>query len=122
MVQSMSFLDQIDTFLVQAACVRHLWWRTEQSWPLFSPTFFFSFLFSFYVFCFSPTSAILPKVKSRGGKSCQTCKPSWQKILRILRSHRKYFQKCTRNCCRNDFWPTFSVIIQLTLIFCEFSQ
>ena len=34
-------------------------------------------------------------VEARGGKSLQTCKPSWQKILRILRSHRKYFQKLT---------------------------
>ena len=23
------------------ACVRHPWWRTKRSWPLFSPTFFF---------------------------------------------------------------------------------
>ena len=27
--------------LVQAACVRHPWWRTKISWPLFSHTFFF---------------------------------------------------------------------------------
>ena len=25
------------------ACVRHTWWRTKRSWPLFSPTFFFFF-------------------------------------------------------------------------------
>ena len=28
------------------ACVRHTWWRTKRSWPLFSPIFFFFFLFS----------------------------------------------------------------------------
>ena len=28
-------------------CVRHPWWRTKQSWPLFSPTFF-SFFYPFY--------------------------------------------------------------------------
>ena len=36
-------------FLAKAACVRHTWWRTKQSWPLFSPTFF-SFFFLVY-FC-----------------------------------------------------------------------
>ena len=46
------------------ACVRHSWWRTKRSWPLFSPTFFFFlFLSSFYAFCFSPTSGYLPCVK-----------------------------------------------------------
>ena len=25
------------------ACVRHLWWRTKRSWPLFLPTFFLLF-------------------------------------------------------------------------------
>ena len=32
-------------FWSRRACVRHTWWRTKRSWPLFSPTFFF-FLFS----------------------------------------------------------------------------
>ena len=40
------------------AYVRHPWWRTKQSWPLFSPTFFF-----FNAFCFSPTSGNLPWLK-----------------------------------------------------------
>merc|ERR1712106_1099064 len=30
------------------ACVRHSWWRTKRSWPLFSPTFFFFFFFFFF--------------------------------------------------------------------------
>ena len=29
------------------ACVRHTWWRTKRSWPLFSPIFF-SFPFFFF--------------------------------------------------------------------------
>ena len=28
--------------------VRHPWWRTKRSWPLFSPTFFFFSFFSFF--------------------------------------------------------------------------
>ena len=32
-------------FWSRRACVRHPWWRTKRSWPLFSPTFFF---FSFF--------------------------------------------------------------------------
>ena len=39
-------------FFVQVAC-----------WPLFSPTFLSFSSFSFYAFCFSPTSGILPKLK-----------------------------------------------------------
>ena len=32
-------------FFVGFFCVRHPWWRTKRSWPLFSPTFsFFLFL------------------------------------------------------------------------------
>ena len=27
-------------FWSRRACVRHPWWRTKRSWPLFSPTFF----------------------------------------------------------------------------------
>ena len=69
--------------------MHHPWWRTKQSWSLFSPTFlvqaclrapqvladkvkltilltyFLFFLvssFSFYAFCFSPTSGILRKL------------------------------------------------------------
>ena len=30
-------------FWSRRACVRHPWWRTKRSWPLFSPTFFFLF-------------------------------------------------------------------------------
>ena len=37
---SLSFI-----FWSRRACVRHPWWRTKRSWPLFSPTFFFFFLF-----------------------------------------------------------------------------
>ena len=33
------------TFWSRRAWVRHLWWRTKRSWPLFSPTFFLFFLF-----------------------------------------------------------------------------
>ena len=35
-------------FWSRCACVRHLWWRTKRSWPLFSPTFF-SFFFFFFL-------------------------------------------------------------------------
>ena len=52
------------SFWSRRACVRHPWWQTKRSWPLFSPTFFFFFfLFSFYAFCFSPTSEKLPWLK-----------------------------------------------------------
>ena len=58
-------LDQslVSGVLVQA-CLR-AWWRTKRSWPLFSPTFFFSSSFSsfFSAFYFSPTSGNLPCVK-----------------------------------------------------------
>ena len=40
--------------LVQAACVHHPWWQTKRSWPLFSPTFFFLFLFSSTPSAFHP--------------------------------------------------------------------
>ena len=54
-------------FWSRRACVRHTWWRTKRSWPLFSPTFFFFFFFlsfSFFsAFYFSPTSEKLPCVK-----------------------------------------------------------
>ena len=47
--------------------MRHTWWRTKRSWPLFSPTFFFLFLsfffFFFSAFYFSPTLGNLPCVK-----------------------------------------------------------
>ena len=33
-------------FWSRRACVRHPWWRTKRSSPLFSPTFFLLFLFS----------------------------------------------------------------------------
>ena len=46
-------------FLSRRACVRHTWWRTKPSWPLFSPTFFFLFSSS-YAFCSSPTSGKFP--------------------------------------------------------------
>ena len=72
--------------LVQATCVRHTWWRTKRSWPLFSPTFFF-FLFlsfsSFYVFWSSPTSGNLPCVK--------ICFPQYFGITRIC--HFYFFTK-----------------------------
>ena len=54
-------------FWSRRACVRHTWWRTKRSWPLFSHTFFFFLLLFFfffsYAFCFSPTSGNLPCVK-----------------------------------------------------------
>ena len=35
----------VNFFFVGFFCVRHPWWRTKRSWPLFSPTFsFFLFL------------------------------------------------------------------------------
>ena len=46
--------------LVQAACMRHLWWRTEAKLAIVFTYFFPSF--SFYAFCFSPTSGNLPCV------------------------------------------------------------
>ena len=49
------------SFWSRHACVRHPWWRTKPSWPLFSPTFFL-LLFSFYFLFFSPTSGILRKL------------------------------------------------------------
>ena len=59
--------DHLPIFWSRRACVRHPWWRTKRSWPLFSPTFFFFFLlFSssfFSTFYFSPTSGNLPRVK-----------------------------------------------------------
>ena len=40
------------TFLCwsRRARVRHTWWRTKRSWPLFSPTFFFFFFFFLFLF------------------------------------------------------------------------
>ena len=52
-------------FWSRRACVRHMWWRTKRSWPLFSPTFFFFFFLSsfFSAFYFSPTSGKLQWLK-----------------------------------------------------------
>ena len=45
-------------FWSRRACVRHTWWRTKRSWPLFSPPFFFFFFF-FLLFS-SPPSTFHP--------------------------------------------------------------
>ena len=47
--------------LVQAACLRHPWWRMEAKLAIVFTYFFFFFSFfsSFYAFCFSPTSGKL---------------------------------------------------------------
>ena len=52
------------TFLVQVACMRHQWWRTEAKLAIIFTRFFSFFLLSFYIFCFSPTSGKLPWLKS----------------------------------------------------------
>ena len=72
------------------ACVRHTWWRTKRSWPLFSPTFFFFSFFFFSAFYFSPTSGNLPCVK--------ICFPQYFCITR------RYVQKKIGNF---DFWAFF---------------
>ena len=41
------------SLLVQACLLRHPWWQTKQSWPLFSPTFFF---FSSFFICSTPSA------------------------------------------------------------------
>ena len=38
----------------------------------------------------------------RGQKSCKTRKHSWQKMLWILKSHRKYFKEITHSCHNFD--------------------
>ena len=32
-------MKKINVYWSRRACVRHTWWRTKRSWPLFSPTF-----------------------------------------------------------------------------------
>ena len=48
-----NFYAESSFYWSRRACVRHTWWRTKRSWPLFSPTFFF---FSFS----SPPSTFHP--------------------------------------------------------------
>ena len=59
------------------ACVRHTWWRTKRSWPLFSPTFFLLFFLLF----FSTSSAfhvLFPCVKI-----CFQLGQVWSEITQI---------------------------------------
>ena len=99
------------------ACVRHTWWRTKRSWPLFSPTFFSSFFF-FSAFYFSPTSGNLPCKK--------ICSPQYFGITRRYMHFRNGQHSVTAACFSffffsvYCFWPTLGNLLCAKICFPQY--